>query len=429
MAPVASVFTAALLAAAALAAPADRPGGITRPIPVSQKFEKALNTEDLRGLVKADRERAKQLISGQLGGSAAQASLMAEKPSSKGVSASAVGSAHASNQAIYYTTNVQVGNPSRNYKLIIDTGSANTWVGSGTTKFVSTNSTINTGARFAVNYLSSSVSGNLYIDKVALSSTITVPAQQIGVATKFSGFSGVDGVLGVGPVGLTKGTSSQGTSVTVPTITDNLFSKGVITQNVVSLSFQPSTAVGTVNGQITFGGVDTTRYTGSLTYSGLTTKYPANAYWGVDAAVTYGSNVLLYGHPTIIESGLTLVYLASDAFRRYQSMTGGVYDAATDLLKITPAQYAALQPLTLTVAGQKYALSANAQIWPRALNTAIGGVSNGIYLVVADLGTNSGQGLDVIAGQVFMERFFTTFDTTNKRVGLAQTPYTNSQIN
>ncbi|KZV93318.1 aspartic proteinase from Irpex Lacteus [Exidia glandulosa HHB12029] len=342
--------------------------------------------------------------------------------------AAAVGSAHATNQAIYYLTSVSVGNPATNYQLIIDTGSANTWVGSKTA-YKTTNSSVSTGARFAVNYQSSSVSGNLYMDKVALSTTLTVASQQIGIANKQTGFSGVDGVLGLGPVGLTKGTSSQGTTTTIPTITDNLYAKGVITSNVVSLSFAPTTVVGAVNGEITFGGVDTTQYTGALTYAPITAKYPASAYWGVDAAVSYGSTVFLYGHPTIVESGLTLIYLASDAFKKYQAATGGVLDSATGLLKVTAAQFNALQPLTLTIAGQKYSLNANAQIWPRTLNTAIGGQANGVYLVVADLGTPSGSGLDVIAGQVFMERFYTSFDSTNKKVGLAQTKYTSASVN
>ena len=54
---------------------------------------------------------------------------------------------------------------------------------------------------------------------------------------------------------------------------------------------------------------------------------------------------------------------------------------------------------------ERFELSPNAQIWPRALNTAIGGTTDGIYLIVSDLGTPSGQGLDFINGQSFLERF------------------------
>jgi cathepsin E len=71
-----------------------------------------------------------------------------------------------------------------------------------------------------------------------------------------------------------------------------------------------------------------------------------------------------------------------------------------------------------------YELTANAQIWPRSLNSVINGESGNIYLIVADLTTPTGQGLDFINGKVFLERFYSVYDTANNRVGLATTPYT-----
>jgi cathepsin E len=76
-----------------------------------------------------------------------------------------------------------------------------------------------------------------------------------------------------------------------------------------------------------------------------------------------------------------------------------------------------------------FGLTPNAQIWPRSLNTAIGGNANSIYLVVNNIGTATGQGLDFIDGYTFLERFYSVFDTTNKRVGLATTPFTTATSN
>lgn len=74
-----------------------------------------------------------------------------------------------------------------------------------------------------------------------------------------------------------------------------------------------------------------------------------------------------------------------DAYNAYRSATGATLDNATGLLKITSAQFSALKPLNFVIGGTTYTLSANAQIWPRSLNTAIGGSSSSIYLVVNDV--------------------------------------------
>lgn len=55
-----------------------------------------------------------------------------------------------------------------------------------------------------------------------------------------------------------------------------------------------------------------------------------------------------------------------------------------------------------TTGGTAFELSANAQIWPRALNSQIGGEEGKIYLVVADLGSPSGQGLDFISASFIL---------------------------
>jgi len=98
-------------------------------------------------------------------------------------------------------------------------------------------------------------------------------------------------------------------------------------------------------------------------------------------------------------------------------------------LKITSAQYSNLKNLVFTTNGVSYTLTPNAQIWPRALNADIGGVSGAIYLVVNNLGSPSGQGLDFINGYTFLERFYSVFDTANKRVGFATTSYTTATTN
>ena len=62
------------------------------------------------------------------------------------------------------------------------------------------------------------------------------------------------------------------------------------------------------------------------------------------------------------------------------------------------------------------------------LNDQIGGTPDFVYLIVSDLGSNSGQGLDFINGMTFLQRFYHVFDIANSRVGFATTPFTNAKI-
>ena len=76
-----------------------------------------------------------------------------------------------------------------------------------------------------------------------------------------------------------------------------------------------------------------------------------------------------------------------------------------------------------------FELTRNAQIWPRSQNAVIGGVASRIYLVVADLGSPSGEGFDFILGLPFLERFYSVYDTAEHRVGLSYTHFTFADTN
>lgn len=74
-----------------------------------------------------------------------------------------------------------------------------------------------------------------------------------------------------------------------------------------------------------------------------------------------------------------------DAYRKYVQQTGATIDTKTGFLHLPASSYSKLQDLTFTIGGQKYVLTPNAQIWPRSLNTGIGGTSSYIYLIVSDV--------------------------------------------
>lgn len=112
-----------------------------------------------------------------------------------------------------YTANVGVGSPAKDYTLLIDTGSSNTWIGARKA-YVKTSTSVDTGKTISVTYGSGSFSGTeckffIYLfvytvrstcsvdtDTVTLSSALVITQQGIGVASTSRGFQGVDGILG-----------------------------------------------------------------------------------------------------------------------------------------------------------------------------------------------------------------------------------------
>ncbi|KAG9323032.1 hypothetical protein KVV02_001687, partial [Mortierella alpina] len=285
-------------------------------------------------------------------------------------------------------------------------------------------------------YGSGSFSGKEYLDQVTLGSELVLRNQSIGVASTAKGFDNVDGILGLGPAELTKGTLSPDNGDTIPTVVNTMFTQNSIGAQVFGISFEPITSSnGTqMNGEISFGGVDSSKYTGEITYTPITSTSPASTFWGIDAYATYGTEAepgttILPSTAGIVDSGTTLLLLASDAYERFVTATGAVHDQTTGLLSLTPSQFDNLRPLLFHINGKAFEMTPNALIWPRSLNTLIGGRTDGIYLIVQDLKTLSGQGLDFILGQVFMERIYTVHDIAKKRMGFATTPHTHDTTN
>ncbi|KIL59258.1 hypothetical protein M378DRAFT_14958 [Amanita muscaria Koide BX008] len=399
-----TLLSTLLLALAVAANPVATRGPYTK-----LQLSRQLNTTGVYNVLQHDQARAAHLV--------AKAS---------GKQTRAVYNEPITNVVFYYIATIGIGTPPTYYNVIVDTGSSNTWVG-GNNPYVKTSSSILTGDQVAVTYGSGSFSGNEYYDTVTVGSLV-IP-QSIGVATTSTGFAGIDGILGIGPTDLTVGTLSPDTNTPILTVTDNAYAEGLITNDEIAISFEPTTSASVQNGELTWGGVDSTKYTGSITYTPVTTTFPASYYWGINESITYGTTTVLASTAGIVDTATTLILVASDAFATYKSLTGGVSDANTGLLKITASQYSALKPLNFNINGVTFPLTANGQIWPRSLNSFIGGTANSIYLIVADIGSPSGQGLDFIDGYTFLERFYSVFDTANKRVGFATTSFTTATTN
>ncbi|KAJ8591314.1 acid protease [Rhizopogon salebrosus TDB-379] len=373
------------------------------------KLAVSVNSNGIKNIAAADRARS-QVLQGRDGSSI-----------------------NVNNSQTIYTADIGVGTPPTYYTLALDTGSSNTWIGASKS-YKKTETSYDTGNSFSLAYGTTndtitSVRGEEYLDTVTLNSDLVIEKQSIGVAASGSSTGlaeSFDGILGLGPVDLTNGTVSN--TGEVPTVMDNLYSQGMISSEILGVFFSP-TSSDDAYGELTFGGYDASKTVGDVSYAPITSTSPASRYWGIDQSISYGDTLILDETAGIVDTGATLILIATDAFAKYKSATGATLDDTTGLLKISSDQYDQLSSLYFNIGGVSFELIPNAQIWPRSLNTAIDGASDGIYLVVSDIGNNTGSGLDFMNGYCFLERFYTVYDTDNSQVGFAETEYTYATSN
>ncbi|KAJ6585322.1 acid protease [Mycena capillaripes] len=327
--------------------------------------------------------------------------------------------------AVTYLATVAIGSPATNCELLIDTGSSNTWCLKP--PFKETSTTKDTRQKFQIQYGSGSCSGTLCMDQVALGPKLVIKDQCIGVADQADQMDGIDGILGIGPAALTEGTTSDNASV--PTVTDNCIKQGLIGNECIGIYYEPTTTTDAPNGYLSFGGPDSSKYTDNITYVPITKTSPACNYWGYDQSICYGGKEIMPMCAGIADTGTTLVMLPSDTFNAYKAATGATLDKATGLLCLTQDQYDCMQSMVFNIGGMQCELTKNAQIWPRSMNSTLGGQGDKIYSIFADMGPLQNDGLCFINGFTFLQRFYSVYDTTNSQLGFATTQHTMATTN
>ncbi|CAE6446032.1 unnamed protein product [Rhizoctonia solani] len=225
------------------------------------------------------------------------------------------------NTAVHYTLSVGFGSPPTYYELLIDTGSAYTWIGAGK-EFVETKTLVKQGNQsFYVAYGSGSAVGAHYKDFVSLSPSLNVTNKSFGVASSTNGVDGsFDGILynllfihrshstdpsfsGLGPAMLGKNVVTPNNGKPIPTIMDALLAQKKIEQNVFGMSFAPTTSRGEVNGELTFGGPNPKKYIGKMNWVAITKKEPWNQYWGFEQTIKYGNKTLQPSSAGVLDTG------------------------------------------------------------------------------------------------------------------------------
>lgn len=197
---------------------------------------------------------------------------------------------------------------------------------------------------------------------------------------------------------------------------DNLYSQGSISTEVLGVFFQPESGSDTddTNGELTLGGTDSSKYSGSITYFPTLKSGTASAYWGISIAkFSYGSTTLSSSASGIVDTGTTLIYIPSRAYNKFLSATGGETDSSSGLASFTTKPTGNFD---ITFGSKTFTLTPSQYLIPTAQYGNFGLSSDKYYAWINNGGSS---GLNCIIGQKFLENYYSVFDTTNARIGFA----------
>lgn len=308
---------------------------------------------------------------------------------------------------------VEIGTPPQSFQVIYDTGSSNLWVPEkgcvhcgykwlhgGKSKYDKDESQtfVEDGTEFAIQYGSGAVSGVFAEDTVTLAQDITVTGQKFATIHDAGGmgigyaFGYFDGILGLGFDSISVGG--------VPTVFHNAMDQGQVDSPMFAFYLGDNR-----DGELTFGGYDTDKFVGELEWVPLS----ETTYWKIDM-----DEVKMGGYrsgPTnaIVDSGTSLITGPSKDIKQIARTIGatatitGQFTVDCDSLDLIP-------DMAWTIAGKDYIVKGKDLV-----------LQSGGMCLLALMGMDfPAPGPQWILGDVFMRAYYTVFDYEGQRVGFAK---------
>ncbi|KAK6499200.1 hypothetical protein TWF506_003828 [Arthrobotrys conoides] len=298
--------------------------------------------------------------------------------------------------------------------MVVDTGSADTWIPSADCKSKSClahrtlgpddSSTLSASSdkAFAIAYASGNVEGFIAKDTLTFGSA-TIDEMEFGLANMvsddFTNFP-VDGILGLG--------FPSASILKVPTFLENMISRNIISKHVFG-AYLHRTADNKNGGTITFGGIDGSRIEGgveALKYYDVNTT---TSLWSIRMSdvILDGQNAnFQQGRNVIIDTGTALILIPpEDALKLHQFIPGTKSNGETFYIPCNTDI-----SLQFQFGNDKYQLSSNDYIGDPidaeqelCLSLIVGRsvVRDGAWLI----------------GDVFLRNVYSVFDMENGKIG------------
>lgn len=309
-----------------------------------------------------------------------------------------------------YFSNVQFGSKGTNMWMLLDTGAANTWVmGSNCTTSAclahdtfgsQDSSTLQvTGTAWSVSYGTGTVQGVTVTDTVAFANYSV--EMGFGSATETSNdFNNypMDGILGLG--------RTASNEIGTPTVMQVLDEKNLLQANIIGIHLQRNSD-GAKDGEITFGGVDHSKYKGSLSYTTTVSADPTLWEIPVEDLAVNGTSCQLVGKSAIIDTGTSYILMPpADAQALHAQIPGSTNNGGSPNYMVPCSTAAAVQ---FTFSGITYGVYPNDYV-DKADSTGHMCASN----IIGQQAYSANQW---ILGDVFLKNVYTVFDFDKDRIG------------
>lgn len=305
---------------------------------------------------------------------------------------------------ISYFVQASIGSTGTEVYLLCDTGAGATWVmgsdcdstacGQHTTWTPSDSTTYKTtGESFSIAYGTGSVEGALAKDAITIGSVALT--MEFGVANTtsddFTHFA-FDGILGL----------SMASGATDNFI-ESLKSDNVLTANIFSVDLNRASD-GTNTGQLTFGGTDSSKYSGDITYTSVDES--AGGHWAVplDNMAYDGTEAGVTGKLAYLDTGTSYAFGPSDDVAALHKLIPG--SSSDDGVTYT-APCDSDKPIVLTFSGVGRQISV--ADWLSEPDSD-GTCTSNIFGREAVTGA-------FLFGDVFLKNVYTVFDADEERVG------------
>ncbi|CBQ72960.1 related to extracellular aspartic proteinase [Sporisorium reilianum SRZ2] len=317
---------------------------------------------------------------------------------------------------IGYVATIAIGSQNQTFRMLIDSGSADTWVPStacaacGSTHTQLGSSTSDTftslATPFEITYGTGDVSGNLARDDLEIAG-LALTNYTFAVTTRESADFADDTVPFDGLMGLAR---SELSNAGQPTPIDALYAEGKVQAPVMGYHLG-RVADGYNDGEVTFGGVDPVKYAGNITeIDNVSTK----GFWeaDIDAVSVGGADLGLQGRTAILDTGTTLIVAPqADADVVHAKIKGSKSDGqgGYTIPCTTTAQVA------LTFGGVQFPIDTRDMLFLPVDSNDLEG-----DCVSAISAGNVGQKNEWLVGATFLKNVYFATNTKANKIGLAK---------